>query len=44
MSNKKEKSKNADKQVKPSASNDQLGENSGEGRIEKANSKGGKCR
>jgi hypothetical protein len=30
---------------KPSISNDQLGENAGEGRLEKAiNSKGGKCR
>jgi hypothetical protein len=32
-----------DKKVKPSVVNDQLGENSGEGRIIKE-SKGGKCR
>lgn len=29
---------------KPAASNDQLGENAGEGRIAKENTKGGKCR
>lgn len=32
-----------DKKIKSSAANDQLGENSGEGRIVKE-SKGGKCR
>ena len=32
-----------DKKIKPSATNDQLGENSGEGRIIKE-TKGGKCR
>jgi hypothetical protein len=45
MSDKKGKSNNVDKKVKPSVSNDQLGENAGEGRFEKAvNTKGGKCR
>jgi hypothetical protein len=45
MSDKKSKSKGAGKKVKPSVSNDQLGENAGEGRFEKAiNSKSGKCR
>lgn len=32
-----------DKKIKPSVTNDQLGENSGEGRIIKE-TKGGKCR
>jgi hypothetical protein len=45
MPDKKNKSKNADKKVKPSVSNDQLGENAGEGRYEKyVNNKGGKSR
>jgi hypothetical protein len=45
MSDKKSKSKGAGKKVKLSVSNDQLGENAGEGRFEKAiNSKSGKCR
>lgn len=44
MADKKDKSSSVDKKVKPSVSNDQLGENSGEGRFEKSNSKGGKCR
>lgn len=29
---------------KPAVTNDQLGENAGEGRIAKENTKGGKCR
>lgn len=44
MADKKDKACEVDKKVKPSASNDQLGENAGEGRFEKSNSKGGKCR
>ena len=44
MADKKDKACNVDKKVKPSASNDQLGENAGEGRLEKSNSKGSKCR
>lgn len=36
--------KKDDKKTKPSATNDQLGENAGEGRIIKENTKGGKCR
>lgn len=35
---------NQDKKIKPSVTNDQLGENAGENRILKDNSKGGKCR
>lgn len=35
--------KKDDKKIKPAATNDQLGENSGEGRIIKED-KGGKCR
>jgi len=44
MANKKAKACGVDKKCKPSVSNDQLGENAGEGRFEKANPKGGKCR
>jgi hypothetical protein len=45
MPDKKNKSNDTGKKVKPSASNDQLGENAGEGRYEKAvNTKGSKCR
>jgi hypothetical protein len=44
MANKKAKSRGTDKKSKPDFSNDQLGENAGEGRFEKANPKGGKCR
>ncbi len=45
MSGKKNKSNNIDKKVKPTVSNDQLGENAGEGRYEKSvNTKGGKSR
>ena len=44
MADKKDKAYREDKKVKPSASNDQLGENAGEGRIVKVNSKGGKQR
>lgn len=42
---KKGKSSSANRKGKPSISNDQLGENAGEGRFEKAvNPKGGKSR
>jgi hypothetical protein len=44
MIDKKSKASEADKKCKPSASNDQLGENSGEGRFEKSSSKSGKTR
>lgn len=44
MADKKDKACNVDKKVKPSASNDQLGENAGEGRFEKANTKSSKSR
>ena len=44
MADKKGKACGVDKKGKPASSNDQLGENAGEGRFEKANSKGGKCR
>lgn len=45
MSDKKNKSREACRKVKPSVSNDQLGENAGEGRFEKAvESKSGKYR
>lgn len=45
MSSKKKKASDVDKKAKPDITNDQLGENSGEGRFEKAiNSKSGKCR
>lgn len=45
MSSKKKKSCDVDKKLKPGAANDQLGENAGEGRFEKAvNSRNGKCR
>lgn len=45
MANKKDKACEIDKKGKPTASNDQLGENAGEGRFEKVvNPKGGKCR
>lgn len=44
MADKKGKACNIDKRAKPAASNDQLGENAGEGRFEKANCKDGKCR
>lgn len=35
---------NNDKKIKPSVTNDQLGENAGNDRILKDNSKGGKCK
>ncbi len=44
MADKKGKACDVDKKGKPSISNDQLGENSGEGRIEKSASKSGKNR
>jgi len=45
MSSKKKKAREIDNKVKPDVSNDQLGENAGEGRFEKAiNPKNGKCR
>jgi hypothetical protein len=45
MPDQKNKSNNSDKKIKPSVSNDQLGENAGEGRYEKsAGTKDGKCR
>jgi len=45
MSDKKCKTSDVDKKCKPSAGNDQLGENAGEGRFEKAvNTKGNKCK
>ena len=44
MTDKKGKASDPNKNVKPSAGNDQLGENSGEGRFEKASAKKGKCR
>jgi hypothetical protein len=45
MSSKKKKSSGIDKKQRPGVSNDQLGENAGEGRFEKAvNSRNGKCR
>jgi hypothetical protein len=45
MSSKKKKARGPDNKLKPDISNDQLGENAGEGRFEKAiNSKNGKCR
>lgn len=45
MSSKKKKARDVDKKAKPSISNDQLGENAGEGRFEKSvNPKGGKSR
>ena len=44
MADKKSKACDLDKKVKPAVSNDQLGENAGEGRFEKANSKSSKCR
>ena len=44
VADKKDKSSSSDKKGKPSASNDQLGENAGEGRFEKLSPKGGKCR
>ena len=45
MGDKKGKAFNKDdKKIKPAVANDQLGENAGEGRIIKENSKGGKCR
>lgn len=43
MADKKGKACGTDKKSKPSVSNDQLGENAGEGRFEKA-SKSGKTR
>jgi hypothetical protein len=42
MADKKAKTDKA--KGKPSTTNDQLGENAGEGRIIKENTKGGKCR
>lgn len=44
MADKKAKSSDSSKKSKPIASNDQLGENAGEGRFEKVNPKSGKCR
>ena len=44
MSDKKSKAGGSDRKGKPSVSNDQLGENAGEGRFEKSTSKDGKCR
>lgn len=44
MADKKDKACNIDKKGKPTISNDQLGENAGEGRFEKTNGKGNKCR
>lgn len=45
MSDKKSKPKDTGKKAKPSVSNDQLGENAGEGRYEKyVGTKSGKCR
>ncbi len=45
MSSKKKKVSGIDKKAKLDISNDQLGENAGEGRFEKAvNPKNGKCR
>lgn len=44
MADKKGKAFKDDKKDKPAASNDQLGENSGEGRVIKENTKTGKCR
>lgn len=44
MADKKDKSGNMNKKGKPSSSNDQLGENAGEGRFEKLSPKDGKCR
>lgn len=44
MADNKIKSSNVDKKGKPSPSNDQLGENAGEGRFEKLSPKSGKCR
>lgn len=43
MGDKKNKFNKDDKKIKPAVTNDQLGENSGEGRIIKE-TKGGKCR
>ncbi len=44
MIDKKSKANEVDKKCKPSASNDQLGENAGEGRFEKSTLKNGKSR
>lgn len=45
MSSKKKKARELNNKVKPDIANDQLGENAGEGRFEKAiNSKNGKNR
>lgn len=44
MTDKKNKTGEADKKCKPGVSNDQLGENSGEGRFEKTSPKSGKTR
>lgn len=44
MTDKKNKASETDKKCKPSVSNDQLGENAGEGRFEKTSSKSGKSR
>ena len=44
MADKKGKDCNVDKKGKPTISNDQLGENAGEGRFEKTSCKDGKCR
>jgi hypothetical protein len=44
MTDKKNKACDTDKKGKPSSSNDQLGENAGEGRFEKSSSKSGKNR
>ena len=44
MADKKGKACESDKKVKPSTSNDQLGENAGEGRFKKASHKDGKSK
>jgi len=45
MSSKKKKARERDSKLKPDVANDQLGENAGEGRFERAiNPKTGKCR
>jgi hypothetical protein len=44
MIDKKSKACDTDKKSKPGSSNDQLGENAGEGRYEKSSSKSGKNR
>ena len=43
MSDKKGKVYRDEKKGKPAVTNDQLGENAGEARVMKGNTKGGKC-